>query len=190
MRNSVMINEWCKRSTVLKTTMCVVSHSSLCKDTKWASSWENLLLWYANNKASDQPANLRSLIRAFVVRCLDSIIHLLAIAEISRPYLVSSAVEACLSLNWSQTPKTGGSWRGSNYTASHKSNHFKTYIINIIVAIYIPLFSTFLSNYPEKRRSQKQNKMHRAESSRGPLGYQFYILLLDWRRYWRKSVDI
>ena len=36
-------------------------------------------------KGADQPAHLRSLIRAFVVRCLDNIIHLLAIAEISRP---------------------------------------------------------------------------------------------------------
>ena len=29
---------------------------------------------YANNKGADQPAHLRSLINAFVVRCLDSII--------------------------------------------------------------------------------------------------------------------
>ena len=39
---------------------------------------------YANNKGADQPAHPRSLISAFVVRCLDSIIPLLAIAEISR----------------------------------------------------------------------------------------------------------
>ena len=36
---------------------------------------------YANNKGADP----RSLISTFVVRCLDSIIPLLAIAEISRP---------------------------------------------------------------------------------------------------------
>ena len=40
---------------------------------------------YANNKGADQPAHPRSLINAFVVRCMDSIIPLLAIAEISRP---------------------------------------------------------------------------------------------------------
>ena len=39
----------------------------------------------ANNKGADQPAHLRSLISAFVVRCLGSIIHLLAIAEIEDP---------------------------------------------------------------------------------------------------------
>ena len=49
-----------------------------------ATSWENLFLSYANNKGADQPAHPRSLISAFVVRCLDSIILLLAIAEISR----------------------------------------------------------------------------------------------------------
>ena len=40
-------------------------------------------------------------------RCLDSIIPLLAIAEISRPYLPSEAQQADLSLNWSETKKKG-----------------------------------------------------------------------------------
>ena len=39
---------------------------------------------YANNKGADQPAHPRSLISAFVVHCLDSIISLDSIAEISR----------------------------------------------------------------------------------------------------------
>ena len=38
----------------------------------------------ANNKGADQPAHLRSLISAFVVCCLDSIISVESIAEISR----------------------------------------------------------------------------------------------------------
>ena len=42
------------------------------------------LMPYAKNKGTDQPANPRSLISAFVVRCLDSIISLDSIAEISR----------------------------------------------------------------------------------------------------------
>ena len=41
------------------------------------------LMSYANNKGTDQPAHPRSLISAFVVRCLDSIIFLDSIAEIS-----------------------------------------------------------------------------------------------------------
>ena len=44
---------------------------------------------------------------AFVVRCLNSRIPLLAIAEISRLQLVSVAEQVGLSLSWSQTPKTG-----------------------------------------------------------------------------------
>ena len=62
---------------------------------------------YANNKGTDQPAHPRSLISAFVVRCLDSIIPVLAKSKFSRLWLVSVAEEVGLSLSWSQTPKTG-----------------------------------------------------------------------------------
>ena len=41
------------------------------------------LMSYANNKGADQPAHPHSLISAFVVRCLDSIISPVSIAEIS-----------------------------------------------------------------------------------------------------------
>ena len=43
----------------------------------------------------------------FVVRCLDGIILLVSISKISSLYLASVAEQACLSLPWSQTPKTG-----------------------------------------------------------------------------------
>ena len=48
-----------------------------------------------------------SLISTFVVRCLDSIIPLVSISEISRLYLASVAVQAALSLTWSKTAKKG-----------------------------------------------------------------------------------
>ena len=51
---------------------CEPGHEKMC------------LMSYANNKGADQPAHPRSLISAFVVRCLDSIISLDSIAEISR----------------------------------------------------------------------------------------------------------
>ena len=38
----------------------------------WATSWENLIMPYANNKGADQPVYPRSLISTFVVRCLGS----------------------------------------------------------------------------------------------------------------------
>ena len=60
---------------------------------------------YANNKGADQPAHLRSLISAFVVRFLDCIISLDSIAEISRLLLASVAVQAGLCLAWSETPE-------------------------------------------------------------------------------------
>ena len=39
---------------------------------------------YANNKGADQPAHPRSLISTFVIRCLDSMICILAISKVSR----------------------------------------------------------------------------------------------------------
>ena len=51
----------------------------------------------ANNRRADQPAHLRSLISAFVVRCLDSIIPLISISEISSLYLASGPAQASLS---------------------------------------------------------------------------------------------
>ena len=60
---------------------------------------------YVNNKGADQPAHPHSLISVFVVRCLDSIISLDSIAEISRLKLASVAAQAGLCLGWSETPK-------------------------------------------------------------------------------------
>ena len=60
---------------------------------------------YANNKGADQPAHSRSLISAFVFRCLVSIIPLLALYDIWR-LVVSVAEQVGLSLTWSQTQKT------------------------------------------------------------------------------------
>ena len=84
-----------------------VSEKKYLSWNNWAMSLENLFMPYANNKGADQPAHPRSLINVFLVRCLDGIIPLLAIAEISRLELVSAAEQTGLSLIWSQTPKTG-----------------------------------------------------------------------------------
>ena len=49
------------------------------------------LMSYANNKGAVQPAHPRSPISAVVVRCLDSIIPLVSISEISSLMLASVA---------------------------------------------------------------------------------------------------
>ena len=51
---------------------------------------------YANDKGADQPVHPRSLISAFVVCCLDSIISLPSISGISSLYLASVAAQAGL----------------------------------------------------------------------------------------------
>ena len=58
--------------TELGPTRIGPGHSKMC------------LIPYANNKGADQPAHPRSLIITFVVRCLDSIMPLVSISEISR----------------------------------------------------------------------------------------------------------
>ena len=63
------------------------------------------LMSYANNKGADQPAHPHSLISTFVICCLDSIISLDSIAEISRLKLASVAAQAGLCLAWSETPE-------------------------------------------------------------------------------------
>ena len=61
---------------------------------------------YANNKGADQPVHPRSLISTFVVHCLDSIISLDSIAEISRLYLASVAEQAGFVWPGRKLPKT------------------------------------------------------------------------------------
>ena len=63
------------------------------------------LMSYANNKGADQPAHPRSLISAFVVRCLDSVMSLLSVTKISSLMLASVADQASLSLTWSEIPE-------------------------------------------------------------------------------------
>ena len=77
-------------------------------ENTWATPWKNLFMPYANNKGADQPAHSRSLISAFIVHCLDSIIPLVSIYEISSLYLASVATQAGLCLTWSQTPEDTG----------------------------------------------------------------------------------
>ena len=60
---------------------------------------------YANNKGADQPAHPRSLISAFVVRCLDSIMSLVSGTNISSLMLASVAAQVSLSLTWLETPE-------------------------------------------------------------------------------------
>ena len=54
---------------------------------------------------ADQPAHPRSLISAFVVRCLDSTVSPVSVTKISSLMLASVAEQASLSLTWSESPK-------------------------------------------------------------------------------------
>ena len=60
---------------------------------------------YANNKSADQPAHPRSLISAFVVHRLGSVMYLVSVTIISSLMLASVAEQASLSLTWSESPE-------------------------------------------------------------------------------------
>ena len=62
---------------------------------------------FENNTGANQPAHLRSLISAFVIRLLESIICKHATGEISIFWLVSVAEETGLKLALSESQKTG-----------------------------------------------------------------------------------
>ena len=78
------------------------------------------LMSYVNNKGADQPAHPRSLVSAFFVRCLDSIISLDSTIEISSLMLASVVEQASLSLTWSETPED---------TFSHDEAHLKCLMV-------------------------------------------------------------
>ena len=63
------------------------------------------LMSYVNNKGADQPAHPRSLISTFVVRCLDSMMCILAVSKVSRLQLIPVAEQTSLSLTWSKIPE-------------------------------------------------------------------------------------
>ena len=81
----------------------------LCKDMVGNQSEpgqeKTCLMSYANNKGTDQPAHPRSLISAFVVRCLDSVMSLVSVTKISSIMLASVAEQASSSLTWLETPE-------------------------------------------------------------------------------------
>ena len=62
---------------------------------------------FANNTGADQPAHPRSLISAFFIRFVESIICKLATGEISIFWLVPVAEETGLKVALSETRKTG-----------------------------------------------------------------------------------
>ena len=83
---------------------CSYHDASICNTNE--PRHEKTCFAKCEQQSADQPAHPRSLISAFVVRRLDSIISLVSISEISSLQLVSESEQAGLGLTWSHTPKT------------------------------------------------------------------------------------
>ena len=85
------------------------------------------LMSFADNKSADQPAHPRSLISAFVSRCLDSVMSLVSVTKISSLLLASVAEQASLSLTWSETPED---------TFSHGVAQFNSFNLSNIIVLF------------------------------------------------------
>ena len=77
------------------------------------------------NKGADQPAHPRSLISAFVVRCLDSVMSLVCVTKLSSLMLASVTEQASLSLTWSETPDNTFSHDEAQINNHHNSSSDK-----------------------------------------------------------------
>ena len=96
------------------------------------------LMLYANNKGADQPAHLPSLISAFVVRCLDSVMSVASVTKISSLMLASVADQAGLSLTLLET---------SEDTFSHDETHLYLNYTVYVTHLYIILIHTYIHTY-------------------------------------------
>ena len=97
---------WVKQEQSDQGLHCLYFHLHLLDTSLFELGDEKMcLMSYANNKGADQPAHPHSLISAFIVHCLDSVISLVSVIKISNLKLASVAEQAGLSVTWSETPE-------------------------------------------------------------------------------------
>ena len=103
---------------------------------------------FANNKGRDQPGHPRSLISAFVIHCLDSIISIRVKSRISRLKLVSVAKQTGLSLTCPKPWRQIFSWQGSNHQLPHQWWHIWNVDIDLsLCKLFIKLHMILLIFY-------------------------------------------
>ena len=102
--NFAQITRSCKK-IITKTIYAHLQDTPKNRKKKWAGRVKTCFMSYSNNKDADQPAHPRSLISAFVIPYLDSVMSLVSVTEISSLMLASVAEQASFSLTWSETPE-------------------------------------------------------------------------------------
>ena len=118
------------------------------------------LRWLANTKGANQPAHPRSLISAFDISLLESIISRLATGKISIFQLVSVAEQAGLNLTLSETPNVL-SRRDLNKEENYVRDHLCTYAQPILSLAYCQRYLNMIrSNH---NQTLQPNPRHREE---------------------------
>ena len=102
----------------------MAAHAGLC--LAWSETPKDMfcrvvaqMLYSIFNHVMRKPVFCHMRTSAFVIRCLDNIIHVVSICKISNLLIVSIAEQASLRLTWSQTPKTNFLMPGLNYGNCH-----------------------------------------------------------------------
>ena len=100
------------------------------------------------------------------VRCLDSIIPLVSISEISSLYIASVDAQAGLSLTWSETPETGFlmtgfTWKGKNniliLVKTHVHDKQLTQFLEFLKMLFKPKAYIFFSRYLSISITENEN---------------------------------
>ena len=82
-KNSIIV----RRPIFVCITLSIHPVNSIVKKHETGHEKTYLTAAYANNNGADQPAHPHSLISTFDLRCLDSIIPMLVISNVSRLYI-------------------------------------------------------------------------------------------------------
>ena len=127
----------------------------------WATSWQNLFMPYAKNKGAGQPEHPHSLISAFVVRWLGSIIPLVSISEILSLHLASVAAQAGLCLTWSQTPKTGFLVTRLIYKDTPRARGTRVFAMKFRKSLWKLFYKQEIIKGLEKKKKKKNRKLQK-----------------------------
>ena len=118
---------------------------------------------YANNKGADQPAHPRSLISAFVVRCLDSIISLVSIiCNFMTRWLLLRSMPVWV-LPGRKTQRQVFSWRGSVKSLQKILTMGPIYVISYCcITVHASRLDTIMlySRYPCSDATQSVDNRH------------------------------
>ena len=117
-------------------------------------------------------------ISTFVVRCLDSIIPLVSISEISSPYLVTVAEQAGLSLPRRKPQRQVFLRRGSYKTTEHQNLFLREAIYKLfeIIYVYSDLYFFSIALKASRKKRKKSSVLNWYLMSDATIDHESYFV--------------